>query len=205
MAEILGERNKGMNGINTAVASRHVKAFRPGSKGVLRVRCCNTERTSGGRGSCKGFTQSAWILRAYVWKRAHSARVGILLKDCQTEQFSGERMNGLRSTHRIFIIPNICRKGFQQRAELILCLPQRIQHRVFKVFATACQCNSSSLSSGSDDFTGEVPKYFIHIEAGVHRRYLEEMFNLCFPCAYSIAENSQSPLMWMESRVEAVT
>ena len=51
MTVVLGERNKGMNGINTAVASRHVKVFRPGSKGVLRVRCCNTERTSGGRES----------------------------------------------------------------------------------------------------------------------------------------------------------
>ena len=50
MIVVLGERNEGINGTNVAVASRQTKAFRPGSKGALRVRCCRTERTLGGRG-----------------------------------------------------------------------------------------------------------------------------------------------------------
>lgn len=138
---------------------------------------------------------SVRILRAYFWNRVHSTPVGILLKDWPIERFSNEAMNRHMGTHEVcaFLIPNIRRKGFQQWEKLILCLPQHIQRWFFKIFATACQGNDGSLSSRRNEFVGEKPRNFIHVEAGVHRRYLEAL-NTCLHCARK-TKNSLLPSM----------
>ena len=47
---VLWERNVEMTGVNAVVTPQHMKVFRPGSRGVLRVRCCSTDKTFGNGG-----------------------------------------------------------------------------------------------------------------------------------------------------------
>ena len=78
---VLGERNKGMNGINHPCISVDVRVFKFGSKCSFMVQSCMTENVSGDRESLSKKCLSSCILRAYFRKRAHSAVDGSLLKD----------------------------------------------------------------------------------------------------------------------------
>jgi len=92
---VLGERNKGMKGINVSVASSHSKVLSLGSKGTLTVRSCSARRTSEVMGSSKVSTLRRRILRVCFWKSVHSSFVGILLKDFQIKRFSPEIVNAI--------------------------------------------------------------------------------------------------------------
>ena len=51
MQVVLGERNKGMNGIHDPAISPQLRAFRFGNKGSLMVQSCMSDKTSGDGGS----------------------------------------------------------------------------------------------------------------------------------------------------------
>jgi len=80
MEVVLGEMNKGMNGVSRPSTPIKSRVLRFGSKGSSTVQDCITENVSGDTESGVKYCLSFRILRAYFLKRAHSIGVGGLSK-----------------------------------------------------------------------------------------------------------------------------
>lgn len=85
MVVVLGERNKGMDGMNSLAGDHSRRVSRFGKKGFLMARNCRTEKASEG-GTPRALHSIFRILRAYFRKRVHSIAVGSLLKDFQNRE-----------------------------------------------------------------------------------------------------------------------
>ena len=66
-----------MNGMNVSETALHSKVTSLGSKGSLPVRSYNVNRTSEVTRSLESSSSNVRIPRAYLWKRYHSAFIGI--------------------------------------------------------------------------------------------------------------------------------
>ena len=80
-----------MNGICDSPILHQTKLFRFGNKGSSMAQSCMAEKTSGDGGAEAVGCVNSRILRAYFRKRAHSAVVGSLLKDCKVESSRKEK------------------------------------------------------------------------------------------------------------------
>ena len=78
MKVVLGDRNKGMDGINSAATLHNSRILRFGNNGSLVACGCRIENTSEDRTSKVPRSLSSRILRAYFRKRVHSSVVGIV-------------------------------------------------------------------------------------------------------------------------------
>ena len=105
MDVVLGERNKGMNGMTLSLMFHKSRLSRFGSRGSLRVFSCRAERACEYGGSEKSKSRFARILRAYFRKRIHSSAVGSLLKVFQIE-WVGVGKTILFSLHSLCVHPS---------------------------------------------------------------------------------------------------
>ena len=86
MAVVLGERNKGVKGMNSPVMGHNSRVSRFGKRGSSMAQSCRTESTSGNGMYREPHSASFRILRACFWKRAHSGAILNLSGDCVTER-----------------------------------------------------------------------------------------------------------------------
>ena len=93
MMAVLGERNKGISGMDFPSTDHNSRVFRFGKKGSLMAQSCRIEKTSKDRTRAISLGSLSFrIFRAYFRKRAHSSVVGCRLKDFRIKQLRGGKM-----------------------------------------------------------------------------------------------------------------